>query len=129
MLANYRVYLITFILGAVVATAICFKFLKTEPQVIKDTQTVHDVTTITRTIKEPNGKVITEYITDTKVEEKIVTTPIKKSKKVGLSTGYDLINKKPVYTLTVGKYINDNTAINVFADTNKQIGIGIDISF
>jgi hypothetical protein len=122
-------YILAFIVGASIATATCLKVIKTTPEVINNTQTVHDTVTVTRVIKDPNGKVTTEYITEVKVEEKVVTVPVKKNYKVGVGSRLDYTNKDLIYNLTVGKYITKDISLNLTIDTEKQVGIGVDISF
>ena len=125
--------LILVLLSASVGAYITYKFFPQEKIIVqKEIETKTDVVTVTRTIKEPNGKVITEYITQNKTEYKEISKPVpeqKKKYKVGLIGGYDFNKKTPTYGLVAGKYLTKNTNIGVYLKNDVEVGLLIDYSW
>lgn len=116
-------YVITSIISAIAGAAILYWYM---PQNSAETITKDRIITVTRTVKSPDGTVITDERKEenSTTKEKVITAD--KSPDWHISIGSD-INR--IIKLEVSRRILGPITIGVYGDTNKTIGVGVGILF
>lgn len=103
-----------------------------EKEVVK---TQHDVVTVVKEIKRPDGTIEKEIRTEDKTSKeksKESVVEIKNNKpdwKVHALYGKNIDDMKDVYGIQVDRRIMANISVSVWGNTSKTIGIGIGYEF
>jgi hypothetical protein len=127
--------------GLLVGAVLTYYFMpsKNTIQVKEVTKDViqHDIVTVVKVVKQPDGATDTTTITtdksteakDTKVSEAIQTQALKKTVVSGLVGVDSTVSLKPIYGLIVTHEVFGNITVGVFGMTNGVGGLSLGVSF
>lgn len=110
------------------------RYAQPEKVVVKEVEVVkRDVRTVVKTVKQPDGTVIRERVTEDKTQtaKSNETVTVNQGSKVKLNAlvGWSFDERKEVYGVMIQKDMFGPVSIGAFGLSDKTVGITIGISF
>lgn len=127
-----KTYISIFIAGLIAGAFLIYQFHKPESITKTNTVTQVRVKTVTRTVKEPNGRVVIEQETTDNSKLSTSQTVAKQNKPkyiLGLTAGSALDDIKPVYGLQAQFRAFGPVFAGAYGRTDGELGLVISLEF